>query len=520
MTSKPYIYRFSLLMLLIAPAAFAQSYRFPFRGEDMKPGERIHTGDHAAGIQAKGEDIGAMRYLGNGKWSFFNQGNGSVNSDYVIYGKPVHAITDGNIVGCWRNAPENPNPPDKHDKFVTGTKLVNGKPVNVGRIPGGGNMLFVDNADGTRTLYAHMIPGSIPAALCPNNDTFFPKDLTIPEGDAYLMLSPSAYVAIKKGQFLGKAGNSGSADAPHLHVHTEKAGKPAVMRFEEGLSKPFIENNTDIKGGWTSFAGKEIPDGRVLIRPPRDVRYRMADFEAYEVNGKMTYVGIFRPGSYGPMALFESDWNKFLTGWKDIEAKGYRMQDFESYQQGGHQMYAGIFAPGSYAPMALFKGDWQSFLAGWKAIEAKGYRMKDFEAFKSGGGNMYAGIFEPGSYSPMALFKEKWNDFLSGWKAIEAKGYRMKDLEIYQDGSKTVYAGIFAPGTYAPMALFKNNWKEFLDDWKAIEAKGHRMVDIEVYPSGNGVAYAGIFEPGAYNPAALFITGDWDAFTEAWQNLE
>jgi len=41
-----------------------------------------------------------------------------------------------------------------------------------------------------------------------------------------------------------------------------------------------------------------------------------------------------------------------------------------------------------------------------------------------------------------------------------------------------------------------------------------------VYPSGNGLMYAGIFEPGTYNPAALFIQGDWDAFTEAWQNLE
>ncbi len=80
-------------------------------------------------------------------------------------------MADGNIVGCWRNAPENPKPDQLHEKLVTGTKVVNGDTVKIGRIPGGGNMLFVDNTDGKRVLYAHMIPGSIPAELCPNVTT-------------------------------------------------------------------------------------------------------------------------------------------------------------------------------------------------------------------------------------------------------------------------------------------------------------------------------------------------------------
>jgi hypothetical protein len=59
-----------------------------------------------------------------------------------------------------------------------------------------------------------------------------------------------------------------------------------------------------------------------------------------------------------------------------------------------------------------------------------------------------------------------------------------------------------------------------LAGWKAIEANGYRMIDFEVDKHGSGLTYAGIFEPGLYNPAALFISGDWDAFTEAWQQLE
>jgi len=109
--------------------------------------------------------------LGSGKWSEFKKGEANVNSNYVIYKKPVYAMADGNIVGCWRNAPENPKPDQLHEKLVTGTKVVNGDTVKIGRIPGGGNMLFVDNTDGKRVLYAHMIPGSIPAELCPNVTT-------------------------------------------------------------------------------------------------------------------------------------------------------------------------------------------------------------------------------------------------------------------------------------------------------------------------------------------------------------
>ena len=511
-----------VLLALIArtPAPQAQLYAFPFLGEDLKPGERISTGNHAAGIQGEGEDIGAKRYLGDGKWSDLVTGSGKSNTDFVIYGKPVHAVADGTVVGCWRNAPENPNPPAKHDQFETGTRMVNGKPVPVGRIPGGGNMLFVDHADGRRALYAHMIPGSVPADLCPNNDTLFPKALTIPEGDAFLMLPASAQVPIRRGQLIGKVGNSGSSSAPHLHIHAEQSGKAAIMRFQNGLSKPFSDKFTDIRGGWNDFSGEEVPDGNVLIRPARATPYRMADFEAYEANGRMNYVGIFRPGSYGPMALFESDWNKFLAGWKAIEGRGYRVKDFESYRQGSRQIYAGIFAPGTHGPMALFEASWPAFLKGWQGIEKQGYRMKDFEVFGTGGARRFAGIFEPDNHGPMALFKNNWNEFLADWRTIESKGYRMKDLEIYPDGSGKTYAGIFEPGTYGPMALFRNSWNEFVAGWRDIEKKGYRLIDLEVHREGNGMAFAGIFEPGTFNPAAIFTSAAWNDFLEMWQQLE
>lgn len=381
-------------------------------------------------------------------------------------------------------------------------------------------MLFIDLPDGTRVLYAHMIPASIPSSLCPNDDTFFPSAMTIAEGDAFVMLPASKQVSVSKGQLLGAVGNSGSSSAPHLHIHAEKAGNAAIMRFEQGMAKRFVENNTPISGGWTSFAGNEIPDGRVLIRPPRANPYRMADFEVYPRGSGVVYAGIFRPGRHAPAALFQNNWASFLKGWQDLEKRGYRMKDFETFTRRGTRMFAGVFEPGQHAPMALFKGNGDEFLKDWRSIEAKGYRMIDLEVYGSGTAQTWAGIFEPATYGPIALFKDNWNDFLSGWQAIEKKNYRMKDFEVYRIGSKQMYAGIFEPGTYAPVALFKNDWASFLTGWKNIEAKGYRMKDLEAYRSGSGTSYVGIFEPGGYGPAAVFVANDWNDFLERWQQLE
>ena len=518
MAFQLHIFRITLLLLTLTSAALAQPYQLPFLGDDLTLGERLFTSDHGGGIQTEGKDVIMMAWdWENDEW-YSKTGNN--NADHVIYEQPVYAMEAGTIVGCWRNVEENPNPPAHHANMVTGQKLIDGDWVDTGLIPGGGNLLFVDQVDGTRALYAHFKPGTIPPGLCPNNDVFFPFEMTIGEGDAYVMLAPADQVPIQKGQFLGEVGNSGSSSEPHLHVHVQDGGSPYPMVFEDGLSKRYVGATTDIQGGWTSFAGQEIPNVDVLVRPPRETTYRMADYESFDNDGTPVYVGIFKPGTHPPAAYFSGDWTSFLNQWSALEGQGYRMQDFEAYEEDGSLVYAGIFEPGTYAPLALFRSDWADFVAGWQAIEARGYRMQDFEAYPNGRGVTYAGIFEPGTYGPVALFRSKWSDFVDGWAAIEATGYRMKDFEAYHDGTELVYAGIFEPGNYAPMALFQSDWDDFLAGWQAIEGEGYRMMDVEVYEENGSLVYAGIFEPDNYVPAATFVPEDWDYFLEVWQSLE
>ena len=96
----------AIAITMWASMVSAQSLAFPFKAEDLPSGVRIATRPHNAGIQALGHDFTARRYVGDGKWSGRKVGQSGTNASAVIYGLPFYAMSDGEVIGCWRNAPE------------------------------------------------------------------------------------------------------------------------------------------------------------------------------------------------------------------------------------------------------------------------------------------------------------------------------------------------------------------------------------------------------------------------------
>jgi peptidase M23-like protein len=104
-------------------------------------------------------------------------GDETVLSNWAGYGARILAVADGTVV-----------------------RRVDGLPNQVpGTLPGSipieeadGNAVFLRLRDGRIVFYAHMIPGS----------------LTVKTGDR-----------VRRGQVLGRVGNSGNSSAPHLHLH-------------------------------------------------------------------------------------------------------------------------------------------------------------------------------------------------------------------------------------------------------------------------------------------------------------
>lgn len=127
--------------------------------------------------------------------------NGLTNEDYYCYGRDLLAVSDGEIIDVKDGVPDN---------NLTST------PKHMPVFMLGGNYVVLQIDENHYAFYAHLIPGSLKVKI----------------GDK-----------VKKGQLIGKLGNSGNSDAPHLHFHISDS--PNFL-FSEGL--PYLIDSYTLEG--------------------------------------------------------------------------------------------------------------------------------------------------------------------------------------------------------------------------------------------------------------------------------
>jgi len=113
-----------------------------------------------------------------------HRGDGTKNDDYLAYGAPLLAVADGTVVSIQSDVP------DSTPQHV---------PTDLAIEQLGGNHVILDIGGGSYVYYAHMVPGSA----------------TVKVGDT-----------VKRGQVIGKLGNSGNSSEAHLHLHVTRAPVP------------------------------------------------------------------------------------------------------------------------------------------------------------------------------------------------------------------------------------------------------------------------------------------------------
>ncbi|MES2322312.1 MAG: M23 family metallopeptidase [Pseudomonadota bacterium] len=262
MTSVCNVIRSAMLAGAALLSVSASAADFPLKSDDLNLNHRYVTGTHGAGyLQGEAKDIGAVRHIGNNKWSNLvsDGADSTVNANHLIYGKKMYAMVSGTVVGCWRNAPDNAK---------AGTK---DKDVLDFYIGVAGNHVWIKTDDGIYALHAHMIPGSVPASICPNNKVKF----TNPSDTGWIApeAAVSGGVKITKGQFIGLSGNSGNSTGPHVHVHMAKNSAVYKMPFAHGQTTPYTNGNAAPNGPWTLLKGSTLPDGPILVWAPRSTAY-------------------------------------------------------------------------------------------------------------------------------------------------------------------------------------------------------------------------------------------------------
>ncbi len=111
-------------------------------------------------------------------------GDPKVLTNYVIFGKEVYAVANGTVVASRNDLPEH----------VPGAL-----PANISLDEADGNFVVLDIGRGAYVLYAHMQPGSV----------------RVKAGDR-----------VRRGAPLGRVGNTGNSQAPHLHLHVMDGPSP------------------------------------------------------------------------------------------------------------------------------------------------------------------------------------------------------------------------------------------------------------------------------------------------------
>lgn len=102
-------------------------------------------------------------------------------ASYFVYGEPVHAAADGRVVSVLDGRPD--QHPPVPDQTLTRANVWNFTT---------GNHVIIDIGHGEYAMYAHLQPGRI----------------RVHEGQK-----------VRRGQVIGRVGNSGNSTEPHLHFH-------------------------------------------------------------------------------------------------------------------------------------------------------------------------------------------------------------------------------------------------------------------------------------------------------------
>jgi hypothetical protein len=159
-------------------------------------------------------DFGALLDDGNRT----HVGDPDLNTSFFNYGQPVLAVAAAKVVAAVDRYPNQRPPPNK---------------IPVSAAAANGNHVILRLAKGVFAFYAHLGPGSV----------------RVDRGDR-----------VRRGQVVGKLGNSGNSSGPHLHF--QLMNRPSSLD-SDGL--PFVIDRFRLNGRVPSLPDLLEPD---LAKPP------------------------------------------------------------------------------------------------------------------------------------------------------------------------------------------------------------------------------------------------------------
>lgn len=492
------------------------SLSLPFKKSDFGTNEHV-TGYsmHGGGDQVFAYDLGAQAYVSNA-WTGLHPGKaGDKNEHHRIWGKSLYAMADGVILHFENNIPNNvkldgseENMKKQQDEFWGA--------FDYGHC---GNHFYIRHGN-VVAVYAHMQKGSLNASFMQVGKT------------------------IKKGDYLGKAGNSGNSTGPHVHLHikTYKNDKEP----EGGIFRPLLFNNGYVIGtanypkpqsnvNWSRMDAEGIPGlkNKACFVHPSDThpycayptnwgevcRFGVAEalyqqefdkvwtcgyypvwVDGYQVAGKTYFNVIYRPSKniqwVARHGMTGAGYQKEFDKWGKA---GYRLININSYISGGQIRYAAVWIRDNSLGWFAYHG--------WSLAA---HEAKFEEYFKAGwvpanvscvdvGGKIYVtALWEKkntgGFYLRPVMSLQEFVAFFNEY--TNQKKYKLVYLDAYMRNGKPMLSGIW----YKNQSNF-NSWYEkynltasqFQSEYNSMLQNGFLTRCIAGYSQGSSARFEGIW---------------------------
>ena len=489
-------------------------FGFPFKSKDFEKDEHV-TGYsmHGGGSQVFAYDFSTKAYRDKA-WRYTHPNkDGSQNAHYRVWGKPVYAMADGKVLHFENNIPNNWKPASSDAEMEKQKDELWGS-FDYG---GAGNHFYIKHGN-LVALYAHLQKGSL-------SKSFRKKGATV-----------------KKGDFLGLAGNSGNSSGPHLHSHVKKyvsdsdpdGGIFRPLLFNEGYAIGMHTYTTPKSNiNWSKLSNKGIPGlkdkacfisethpyceypkawGEVTRHGVPESKYQEVFdtiwpcgyypvwVDGFDVKGKTYFNVIFRPSkNVGWVARHNMGGAKYQTEFNKWVAAGYRLIHVNSYLLQGKLRYAAVWKKDNSVKFLAYHGrslSWHenNFQKHWKAgwvprnvscthINGKTYVTALWEKIKTGG-----------FYLRPVMTLQQYKDFFDDH--TNKKKFKLVYLDAFTVNGSPRLSGIWhkkAPDYNSWWAKHHLTGTEFQNEFDTMLGNGYLTRCIAGYQHGNKAQYEGIW---------------------------
>lgn len=476
---------------------------YPSKVSDLRHNESWGTtSNHLGGSQAYGLDTSVMGWNDASlNWDFFYPGADRTKAtQHRAYGMPVYAMADGTVCEALNDQAEWKNYP-RVDKDIEPEPI----PASTGVYSAGGNHVVV-RSGGEIALYAHLQPGSIPAAL----------------------LTPGA--VIKQGQYLGKVGYSGASSGPHLHVHVSQEDpdnlctglsiRPRPMQFKDtqsltvGEAKLMAKNDAMDPLGWANLSNHSAPHSYSLMYPGSND----FPFQKTATDGKQ-FLGVWRASSEIELRVNVSGWSAMVAKRNDMAKSNFRLTELNTYVENGKRQFVGVFRYGNGADQGLsLLKDWQSFVNHRDLLEAQGLRLVDMLHFHDGVSDNFVGVFLPGNDQQEVFNTNSWTQFAYMAQTYSLNGLKLVDVETYLADGVRQYVGVFRQGSGDQQLVRVPDWTTFKTTWSTLGTAGYRLTDVETMVVNGHREFVGVFRQGSGGYSLELHNGYQNFFQGAERN--